>query len=509
MASSQDGRNSGSFLLGNRKQKHRVGALFSNSMSSIGAPAVHGRKELPIYDVHVYQDGVPRIVLADKVGPSLRNGLPQERYEVMDAMGREGGQSLIDYLKANQPNYIVVRSATQIREALIAELYQSVPGLVGIGRAGIGVDNIDIIPAIQHGLVVQNAPEASVEAVGEHAVTLAEGVLKRIGPMTVSSQEGRWDKGETRELAGQEVLVIGTGRIGTDTASKFHALGCKVVGFDPFSSAHSFFFGPEARGISGHPASAEHAARLTSASMPIHKSEAEFEDLLRRADVITIHVPGGKTILGERQLALLKEGAVIVNTSRAEAIDHSALANAIEQKNLGVGLDVLPKEGANFAENAEVQRLLALQRKGHNILLTHHVAGNSSEAQSRIGQEIAGNIRALFEDGHIRNTVNAAQTVSGLREGARNRVRVLVFNRDQKGVIRKVSEALSGHNLHTVSVTGNGVMSNAGMDVFGFDVSVNGIGSVLGMAEQVNGELQRLFRDDPEAQQLLVKAVIL
>jgi D-3-phosphoglycerate dehydrogenase len=405
--------------------------------------------------------------------------------------------------------YVVVRSGAKVSGPEFERVFEESSRFVGIGRAGVGVDNIDVKAATRRGVMVQNTPEASTESVGEHAIALALGLLKRIGPNTVRTQRGEWDKKLTREIAGANVVIIGAGRIGVDVAAKFKMLGAQVHGHDPFNPSAAYLFGREARGISGRYLGEKDSLRLVrEPQMPITHTPDELCALLADADVVSIHVPGEirDPVLGGREIGALKKGAVVINTSRENAIEYRALLDVLDRKELAVGLDVLPQENAGFSIHPFVAELMRLQSQGANVIVTHHTAGNSAPAQERIGEELAGGIVELFRDGSIRNGVNIPSTLKP-REG--ERPRVIVVNRDQRGAIAQVTSALSSHNLHTVALSPlPGPAREAGVDVLGYEVDVNG-NTPASVAGNVVESLQRLYRDVPGARELLIRGYVL
>lgn len=465
------------------------------------------RDTLSVYNRYESPDA-PRILVCDDMAQSFHAGFGDSQFDVQTGKF-DSSAEIAAAVREKVIHYVVVRSKAKVRGPEFERVFEELPHLVGIGRAGVGVDNIDVKAATRRGVIVQNTPEASTESVGEHAIALALALLKRIGPNTIHTQDGIWDKKLTREIAGSTVVIIAAGRIGVDAAAKFKMLGARVYGHDPFNSSKAYLFGREARGISGRYLGEKDSRRLAhEPQMPITHTPDGLCAILADADVVSIHVPGDikEPVLGPREIAALKHGAVVVNTSRENAIDYEALLTSIEAKKLGVGLDVLPEENTGFAEHSVVARLIELQKQGANILVTHHTAGNSAPAQERIGEELASSIVELFRDGAVRNGVNVPST---LKPRENNKPRVIVINRDQRGAMAQITTALSGHNLHTVAFGPLPASAReAEIDVLGYDVDANGSTPAL-VAGSVVESLQRLYRDVPDARELLIRGYVL
>lgn len=460
---------------------------------------------LPVFNRHEHP--TPRVLVADQMSPEFADVLGKGNFDVR----QQKFPTTADVLAAIRDQavqYLVVRSATKIKGPSFHGA-QIPASFVGIGRAGVEGDNIEIQAAVEKGILVQNTPKASTESVGEQALTLALAVLKNIARNTVATQKGEWQKELTEEIRGKRVLIIGAGNIGTDAAAKFHALGCRVEAVDDApDKASGFAYGVSARGKAGHFIHPDDADQMHGEPyLPIHNLDA-LHDLLGKADIVSVHVPSGRLVLDREAIERLRKGAVVLNTSRASAIDYEALIEGIKNKRLRVGLDVLPTEKDEFYKDPYVQELIALQAQGYNIVITHHTAGNTVEAQDRIAQELARGITKLF-GGDIVNGVNVPATARPRQD--RGQPRVVVINRDRKGAIAKVSDALgvAGHNLREVGFSAAPtVMREAKMDILGFDLADGTPKTPAQTAESVVDALKKLFRDDPVAQELLIKGFV-
>jgi len=250
---------------------------------------------------------------------------------------------------------VVVRSATKIKAQHIA----AAKNLKVIVRGGVGVDNIDVAAAEAEGVRVMNTPSASSTSVAELALALMFSLARQIPRADASMKSGAWDKksfAKGMELEGKTLGVIGVGRIGRTLARKASALGMVVIGTDPALG--------EAGSIDG----------LTL----LHP-----DDVLRRADIISLHIPkpsGARAAIGPDELAKMRDGVMIVNCARGGVVDEAALLAALESgKVAGAALDVF-----------EVEPPKDTRLVGHpRVIATPHVGASTVEAQARVGLEVA------------------------------------------------------------------------------------------------------------------------
>ena len=250
---------------------------------------------------------------------------------------------------------VVVRSATKIKAQHIA----AAKNLKVIVRGGVGVDNIDVAAAEAEGVRVMNTPSASSTSVAELALALMFSLARQIPRADASMKSGAWDKksfAKGMELEGKTLGVIGVGRIGRTLARKASALGMVVIGTDPALG--------EAGSIDG----------LTL----LHP-----DDVLRRADIISLHIPkptGARAAIGPDEFAKMRDGVMIVNCARGGVVDEAALFAALESgKVAGAALDVF-----------EVEPPKDTRLVGHpRVIATPHVGASTVEAQARVGLEVA------------------------------------------------------------------------------------------------------------------------
>jgi D-3-phosphoglycerate dehydrogenase len=267
---------------------------------------------------------------------------------------------------------IVIRSATK----LTADLIERADRLRVIGRAGVGVDNVDVDAATRRGIVVANAPESNVVSAAEHAVGLLVALARNIPQAHAALAQGRWERSRWGgvELADKTLGVLGFGRIGQQVARRAAGLQMRVVAYDPFVSRERF------------------------RELGVERADSA-EEIYAAADFLTIHLPltaDTRGTVGRAALAGMKDGVRIVNAARGELVDEDALVDALRSgKVAGAALDV-------FSEEPYSGPLLELE----NVVVTPHLAASTAEAQDRAGVIVAEQVVAALEGGLVTNAVN-------------------------------------------------------------------------------------------------------
>jgi D-3-phosphoglycerate dehydrogenase / 2-oxoglutarate reductase len=267
---------------------------------------------------------------------------------------------------------LVVRSATRVD----AEVLEAGRNLKVVGRAGIGLDNVDVAAATRLGVMVVNAPQSNVISAAEHTVALILAQARNIPQAHVALREGRWERGRFQgtELYGKTLGIVGLGRVGALVAQRLNAFGMRLLAYDPYVS------------------------RDRAAQMGVEL--ASLADVLARADIVTVHLP--KTpdttgLIGETELAAMKPGARLVNTARGGIVDEAALAKAIGDGQLaGAALDV-------FAEEPTTQSPL-FELEG--VVVTPHLGASTTEAQDKAGITIAEQLLLALAGQFVPNAVN-------------------------------------------------------------------------------------------------------
>jgi D-3-phosphoglycerate dehydrogenase len=267
---------------------------------------------------------------------------------------------------------IIVRSATKLSADVIAKAER----LKVIGRAGVGIDNVDVDAATRRGIVVANAPESTVVSAAEHTIGLLVALARNIPQAHAALKQGRWERSSWGgvELDGKTLGVVGFGRIGQQVARRALGLGMRVVAYDPFVSEERF----RELGV-------DHGPTL--------------DDVLGAADFVTLHSPltdETAGLIGAEAIAKMRDGARLVNAARGPLVDEGALADAIRSGKLaGAALDV-------FAVEPYGGPLLELDA----VVVTPHLAASTDEAQDRAGLIVAEQVAAALEGGVVATAVN-------------------------------------------------------------------------------------------------------
>jgi D-3-phosphoglycerate dehydrogenase len=325
-----------------------------------------------------------KILVADRISPSGVAYLKQQPgFEIIEAYGSKPEQVLA---LVRDVVAIAVRSETQITREVIA----AAPLLKAVGRAGVGVDNIDVEAATERGIIVMNTPSGNTIATAELTFTHMLCGARPIVQAGASMKAGQWDK---KSFAGSELFqkslgVLGLGRIGAEVAKRAHAFGMKVLAYDPYLTA----------------------ARAKALNVEM----VDREQLFRQADYITVHMPltdDTKYMVDEAAFAKMKKGVRIFNCARGGIIKESALLAALQSGHVAAaGLDVFEEEP--IAADHPLRKL-------PNVVLTPHLGASTKEAQESVGIEVAEVLIDVLRGGVVRNAVNMpsldAHTLATLR----------------------------------------------------------------------------------------------
>ena len=310
-----------------------------------------------------------KIVLAEKVSPATLAVFQAEPgWEVLthDQLPNGLPAALAD------ADALVVRSAVQADDALM----EHAPKLRVIGRAGVGVDNIDAEAATRRGVVVMNTPGANAVAVAELTIGLMLALARKLPTANATMHAGKWEKKSLQgsELRGKTLGILGLGRIGLEVARRGRAFGVEIIGSDPFVSAA---------------VARENGIRLVA-----------VEELFAGSDYLTLHVgltPQTHGIVNAKTIAAMKKGVRIINCARGELIEDEALLGALTSGHVaGAALDVFTVEPPKDSPFAALE----------NVILTPHIAGSTAEAQEAVGVQIAMQVREYLKLGVVQNAVN-------------------------------------------------------------------------------------------------------
>jgi D-3-phosphoglycerate dehydrogenase len=314
---------------------------------------------------------MPKVLVSDKLSPTAVQIFKDHGVEVdyLPDLGKDKDK-LLEVI--GQYDGLAIRSATKVTEKIIA----AADNLKVIGRAGIGVDNVDIPAATKKGIIVMNTPFGNSITTAEHAIAMMFALARQLPEADASTRAGKWEKNRFMgvEVTNKVLGLIGAGNIGSIVADRALGLKMKVVAFDPFLT-------PE-----------------RALSMGVEK--VELDELLGRADFITIHTPlidATRNIINAETLAKTKKGVRIINCARGGLIDEAALYEALKSGHVaGAALDVFLEEPANASPLFDLP----------NVICTPHLGASTTEAQENVALQVAEQISAYLMTGEITNALN-------------------------------------------------------------------------------------------------------
>ncbi|MGC1373953.1 MAG: hydroxyacid dehydrogenase, partial [Candidatus Sulfotelmatobacter sp.] len=309
-----------------------------------------------------------KIIVAEKISASAVSQLKEPGWIVLTPEQFDGKLPA----ELESADALIVRSAVQADAALLAHAKK----LRVIGRAGVGVDNIDLDAATRQGIAVMNTPGANAVAVAEQTLAMMLAMARHLCRADALMHAGKWEKKSLQgtELRGKTLGVAGLGRIGMEVSKRARAFGMEVVAHDPFVSV---------------PVAKEQGIRLVS-----------LDELYAAADYITLHVgltPQTTGMINAASIQKMKKGARLVNCARGELVQEADLVEALKTGRLAAAaLDVFANEPLNNSP------LMTME----NVILTPHIGGSTFEAQEAVGVQIAQQVREYLKHGVIQNAVN-------------------------------------------------------------------------------------------------------
>ncbi len=357
-----------------------------------------------------------KVLVADKFEQSGIDALTAAGCEVIFEP-ETSGDALVAAIKKTQAPVLVVRS-TEVTAAMM-----DAGALSLIVRAGAGVNTIDVAAASKRGIYVSNCPGKNSVAVAELTMGLILALDRRIPDNVAELRAGTWNKKEyskAKGLMGQTLGLLGFGHIGREVAKRARAFGMPVLVW-----SRRFATDAEAKAV----AQGEFGIAIVDSA----------EALMQRSDIVSIHISLTRDTKGFVNAALLKHaktGAYIVNTARAEVMDYAALADAVKNKSIRVGLDVFENEPSS-ATAAFVDTLCA----SPGVFGTHHIGASTNQAQEAIADETVRIIRTYQETGKVPNVVNLAKQTPATHM-------LVVRHRDKPGVLAHVFEYLRVAHLN-------------------------------------------------------------
>ena len=313
---------------------------------------------------------MPRVLIADKLSPAAVR-IFEDRGVETDTKTGLSKPELLEIIAGYDG--LAVRSATKVDKDVLA----AAKALKVIGRAGIGVDNIDVPAATSAGVVVMNTPFGNSITTAEHAIAMMFALARQLPQADLSTQAGKWEKNRFMgvELSGKTLGLIGCGNIGSIVADRANGLRMKVIAYDPFLS-------PER-------------------AVEIGVEKVELDELLARADVITLHTPltdKTRNILSREALAKTRKGVMIVNCARGGLVDEQALRELLDSGHVGgAGFDV-------FVEEPAKQNVLF---GAPGFIATPHLGASTLEAQENVALQVAEQIADFLLTGAVTNALNS------------------------------------------------------------------------------------------------------
>jgi D-3-phosphoglycerate dehydrogenase / 2-oxoglutarate reductase len=353
-----------------------------------------------------------KIIIAEKISSAAVEQLKEPGWTVLTADQLDG--KLAEHLET--ADALLVRSAVQADAALLANAKK----LRVIGRAGVGVDNIDLDAATRQGIAVMNTPGANAVAVAEHTIGMMLAMARHLCRADALMHAGKWEKKSLQgsELRGKTLGIAGLGRIGMEVARRARAFGMEIVGHDPFVSVA---------------VAKDQGIRLAS-----------LDELYAASDYITLHVgltPQTTGMINASAIKKMKKGVRLVNCARGELVLEADLVAALKEGHVAAAaLDVFAEEPL---KNSPLQTL-------DNVILTPHIGGQTHEAQEAVGVQIAQQVREYLKHGVIQNAVNVPSVSA--EEYAEMQPYIVLAERMgaflaqiSEGSIQEISLRYSGH----------------------------------------------------------------
>jgi len=316
--------------------------------------------------------------------------------------------------KIKDAHLLGIRSKTQVTQKVI----EAAGKLWGIGAFCIGVNQVDLKAATRAGVTVFNSPYSNTRSVAELVIAEAIMLIRRIPEKNRAAHQGDWLKEAkgSYELRGKTLGIIGYGHIGSQVSIMAEAMGLKVLYYDvepklPLGNATGF------------------------RSLP---------DMLKKADIVTLHVPGGsgtKNLMSKERIKQMKKGSILLNLSRGDVVDLTALREAIETGHIaGTGVDVFPiePEGKGQKFESPLQGLA-------NVILTPHIGGSTEEAQVNIGSDVAGKLINLLDSGATVGSHSVPPLSLPIQDGAN---RLLHIHENKPGVLSEINNIMGGMNVN-------------------------------------------------------------
>lgn len=435
-------------------------ATFQSPPSSFGG-ARHGQSGLP-KQLKPFNTKDIKILLLENVNQSGREMLTQQGYQVEALKTSLPEDQLVEKIK--DVHVIGIRSKTK----LTAKVLQEAKNLLVIGCFCIGTNQVDLEFAARHGIAVFNSPFANSRSVAELVIAEIITLARQLGDRSNEMHSGTWNKVSAKcwEVRGKTLGIIGYGHIGSQLSVLAEAMGLSVIYYDV----------------------------VNLMAMGTAHQVATLDQLLNEADFVTLHVPElpeTQNMIAASQLAQMKDGAYLINASRGTVVDIPALINAMRSgKIAGAALDVYPNEpranGDYFTSNLNgwEDDLRSLK----NIILTPHIGGSTEEAQRAIGLEVGEALVRYINQGITLRSVNMPEVnLRSLTLDEPDHARIIYIHKNVPGVLRKVNEILSAHNVDKQISDSRGEVAYLMADVS--DVQTNDIKEIYDALEALSSRI--------------------
>jgi len=417
-----------------------------------------------------------KVLISDKVDAGCVSILQQGGLEVNVSTGLSPEQ-LLDNIDGYHG--LIVRSATKVTDAVI----ERAGVLRAVGRAGAGVDNIDMEAATRRGVVVMNTPGGNSVSTAEHSLAMLMALARNVAQATASVKAGKWERSAFTgvELAGKTIGVLGLGKVGREVAERASGLHMRVLGYDPF---------------------------MTDEAIQSYGTQpADLEQIWAEGDFLTFHLPltpQTRHYLSSDQLGKCKDGVHIINCARGGIVDEAALLAGLESgKVSGVALDVYEDEPP-----AADSKLIGHER----VICTPHLAASTQEAQSNVALQVAEQVRDVLVAGVIRNAVN----VPSIEPEAYDKLRPYLdlgerMGRIQgqlaEGTVERITIEYRGEvTTHATSPLTSAVLKGI-MDAFVSDGSINLVNAPV-VAQERGIRVDELKSSDPEDYASLLTVIL-
>ncbi len=393
-----------------------------------------------------------KFLLLEGVHPSAVDSLKNAGYTNVEYLKTAlAGDELAE--KIRDAHFVGLRSRTQLTREVFAQAQK----LVAVGCFCIGTNQVDLAAAQEAGVAVFNAPFSNTRSVAELVIAEAILLLRDIPAKNAACHRGEWLKSAagSYEIRGKTIGLIGYGSIGTQVSVLAESLGMKVLFFDAIS-------------------------KLPMGNAVQCKS---LNQLLAGSDIVSLHVPENpstKNMIGEREISMMKPGAILINASRGTVVDIDALARALESKHLaGAAIDVFPVEPKGNDEE-----FVSPLRAFDNAILTPHIGGSTVEAQENIGYEVAEKLIRYSDNGTTTSSVNFPEVALPLHKNVH---RLLHIHKNVPGVLSAINRIFSDNNIN---IAGQYLQTNEAVGYVVIDVDSEYSELALKQLKEINGTIK-------------------